>query len=199
MGQKPYARACASSLSAPSFKPTSPNVTLHDSRKASAMVTVLAPPRQSSLPKFCSVPFVSGRSSSCGFGHRLSGPNPFSSAVDAVIILKVEPGRYSSSFALESSGLSGSAFSLSHAAFMSSLLPEERSFGSKEGFAYMARMSPDFGSIATTAPGSDPRASFAACCRFELIVVTTEAPFFARPSTRSVKFEAASSGASPAR
>ncbi len=67
------------------------------------------------------------------------------------------------------------------------------------GFATIARMSPVFGSMATTAPGSVPRASWAVCCRLESIVVTTVPPFLGRPSTRSEKFDAASSGASPER
>ncbi len=118
VGQKPYARACAWSASGPSVSPISPKVTLHDCRKASAIVTFGAPPLQSSFPKFSSVPFVSGRSSTCGLSQRLCGPYPFVSAADAVIILNVEPGRKSSSFARDSSGLSGSAFSLVQAALI---------------------------------------------------------------------------------
>src|SRR5438552_17412792 len=111
VGQSPYAWACAASFAAPSFSPTSANVTLHDSRNASAIVTELVPPRHHSFPKFCSVLEVWGNASSCGLGHRLDGENPFSSAADAVMSLKVEPGRNSSSFAREIRGLDGSAFS----------------------------------------------------------------------------------------
>ena len=52
VGQNPYACACADKASAPSFSPISAKVTLHDSRKASAMVTRDAPPKHDSLPKF---------------------------------------------------------------------------------------------------------------------------------------------------
>ena len=55
----------------PSSRPISPNVTLHESRSASASVIVDRPPTQCEPPKFWSVSSVSGRSSSGGFGHVL--------------------------------------------------------------------------------------------------------------------------------
>ena len=94
--QRPYARAWAASRSAPRRSPTSAKVTLHDSSKASINVICDEPPLQWSSPKFWSCSLVSGSVSRCGFFHGLSGPNPFSSAADAVTILKLEPGRKSS-------------------------------------------------------------------------------------------------------
>ena len=73
VGQKPYARACAESASASSFRPISPKMTLQELVNAVSIV-VVAPPGQVSPPKFWIVPSVSGRSSSCGFGHTLSRP-----------------------------------------------------------------------------------------------------------------------------
>ena len=116
-----------------------------------------------------------------------------------MIILNVEPGGKSSSFARESSGVCGSAFRRSHAARMASVSCDESSFGSNVGFETIARMSPVRGSIATTAPGEEPSASEATRCRLASIVVMTCPPFFGRPSTRSDRVETASSGASPER
>ena len=82
---------------------------------------------------------------------------------------------------------------------LASGVPLDSRFGSYEGFDTIASTAPVDGSIATTAPGCDPRARAAAACSFASIVVTTAAPCFGRPRTRSANVCAASSGASPFR
>jgi hypothetical protein len=65
---------------------------LHDSWKLKANV-----PPQRSPPKFLSVLFVWGRSSSVSCGKFVSGVNrPVPSATDDVITLNVDPGGYRS-------------------------------------------------------------------------------------------------------
>ncbi len=115
------------------------------------------------------------------------------------MILNVDPGGKSSSFARESSGVFGSSFRRSHAARISSVSCDDSSFGSNVGLDTMARMSPVPGSSATTAPGWVPSAAAATRCRLASTVVMTWPPFFGRPSTRSASVETASSGASPDR
>ena len=74
-----------------------------------------------------------GSVSRCGFGQTLSGPNPFSSAADAVTILKLDPGRKSSWCDRARSGFSGSSFSCLHARRISASLPVESEVGSNPG------------------------------------------------------------------
>src|ERR671924_6645 len=183
----PYFRACSASASAPSSRPTSPKVTLHDCCNAEASVICAAPPEQCVPPKFWIVASVSGKSSSCGFGHVLSGPNPFSSAADAVTILNVEPGGNSSSLARETSGLSGSSFSSSHAARTTFGSCEASWFGSYVGSAYKASTLPVVGSTAAmaTSPDSASAAWIAASWSSGSRVVTIVAPRLSRPRTRS--------------
>src|SRR4051794_4892862 len=118
--------------------PISANGTLHDDVNACSIVTVELPPLQSSSPKFSMCASVPGSSRWCGFFHDLPGPQLFSSAALAVIVLKLDPGRYRSWNACETSGCSGSLVSFCHALRISSGLPDDNGFGSKPGFEYIA-------------------------------------------------------------
>src|SRR5215203_2544131 len=91
--QNPYASACAASLSASSATPISANGTLHESRNAIHIGTVLEPPLQYSSPKFSIWAVVPGSGRRCGLGHSLSGPQLLVSAPLAVTVLNVDPGR----------------------------------------------------------------------------------------------------------
>ena len=101
--------------------------------------------------------------------------------------LNVEPGGKSSSFARETSGLSGSAFSRFQAGRTSLGSCDESSFGSNVGFDAIARTSPVEGSMATMAPPCGIPETRVAASRWSpgSIVVTTLDPRFGRPSTRS--------------
>ncbi len=69
---------------------------------------------------------------------------------------------------------------------MSSTSCEASGVGSYDGLLTMASTSPFRGFIATTAPGSDPRAFCAVSWSFGSMVVTTVAPRRGRPSSSSM-------------
>ena len=123
----------------PRSKPTCANVVLHDTMKLveqrSAALLVAEVVR-------ASTPFVCGSGIWSTTGNFLSTSTLFCSAIDAVTVLNVEPGGYSSRHARASSGLSGAFVRNAYAAcaFFGSWLTSR--FGSNVGFEYAASTPP---------------------------------------------------------
>ncbi|OGW43364.1 MAG: hypothetical protein A2X57_03590 [Nitrospirae bacterium GWD2_57_8] len=67
-------------------------------------------------------------------------------------------------------------------------MPRGKRFGSKVGWLTSARISPVFGSMATTAPARVPSASSAASCTFRSMVRYRSVPGFGSSIPRSFTF-----------
>src|SRR4051795_2105977 len=94
-------------------------------------------------------------------------------AIDAVTVLNVDPGAYSSAHACGSSGLLLSSSSSDRAACAFLTLWLTRRFGSYVGFEYAASTPPLRTSSTTTEPGRPASPSAASCCTARDSVSTT--------------------------
>src|SRR5665213_1618447 len=153
----------------PRSRPTCAKVVLHETMKPSRSV-----PPHLSLPKFPSVvPLVCGSGIWLNTGNVLSTSTLFCSATDAVTVLNVEPGGYSSRHERASNGLSGEFARKVYAscAFLGSCVTSW--FGSKVGFEKAAKTPPVCTFNTTTLPRRPCNANAAALWATFDIVSTT--------------------------